>query len=178
MTKKHDAPPAAQEPVILPAEEHRKLVEQAAQYLDQYRRTLAEFDNAKKRLERERSEAVRFGAERVLRDLLPIVDSFDHALKNLQAADAQDPVIVGIKLIHRQLHDLLHREGVVVRIGRETQRAAMADCSMVTSPYKVNGRVIGGLGVLGPKRMAYPRMMVTVDYVAQRVGELLSQVMR
>ncbi len=83
-----------------------------ADYRDRYQRVLAEFDNAKKRLERERLEAQRFGAERVVRDLLPIVDSFDQALKTLAAADAKDPVVVGVKLIHRQLHDLLNREGV------------------------------------------------------------------
>ena len=101
--------------VTLSADDHRTLAEQAAQathYLDMYQRTLAEFDNAKKRLERERQEARQFGAERVVRDLLPIVDSFDHALKTLQGADEQDPVVIGVKLIHRQLHDLLQREGV------------------------------------------------------------------
>ena len=84
----------------------------ATDYRDQYHRLLAEFDNAKKRLERERLEAQRFGAERVVRELLPIVDSFDQALKTLASADAKDPVVVGVKLIHRQLHDLLNREGV------------------------------------------------------------------
>ena len=119
--KKHEeasAPasvPAASGSVTLSADEHRRLTEQARQaqqHLDQYQRLLADFDNAKKRLERERAEAVRFGAERVLRDLLPIVDSFDHALKSLSSANAQDPVLVGVKLIHRQLHELLGREGV------------------------------------------------------------------
>ena len=119
--KKHEAAPtpasapAPARPVTLSADEHRRLTEQARQaqqHLDQYQRLLADFDNAKKRLERERAEAVRFGAERVLRDLLPIVDSFDHALKSLSSAIAQDPMLVGVKLIHRQLHELLGREGV------------------------------------------------------------------
>lgn len=74
------------------------------------------------------------------------------------------------------LEEDLLREGVVVRIGQETRRAAMADCSMVSSSYKVGDRVVGGIAILGPKRMAYPRVMATVDYVARRVGELLSQV--
>lgn len=107
MNKKHDAPPAPT-PSMPPAPP----APTETDYRDRYQRLLAEFDNAKKRLERERQEAQRFGAERVVRDLLPIVDSFDHALKTLAAADAEDPVVVGVKLIHRQLHDLLQREGV------------------------------------------------------------------
>ncbi len=79
------------------------------------------------------------------------------------------------ELIALLQEDLTH-EGMVVRIGQETQRAAMADCSLVSAPYQVGGRVVGGIGILGPKRMEYPRVMATVDYVARRVGELLSQV--
>ena len=109
MTKKSEhgaCSPAAGDAVEVPQ------TSPATDYRDQYHRLLAEFDNAKKRLERERLEAQRFGAERVVRDLLPIVDSFDQALKTLASADAKDPVVVGVKLIHRQLHDLLNREGV------------------------------------------------------------------
>ena len=78
------------------------------------------------------------------------------------------------ELVALLLEDL-QRDGLVVRIGQETQRAEMTDCSVVTMSYRAHGHVVGGLGVLGPKRMEYPRVMATVDYVARRVSDLLTQ---
>ena len=75
------------------------------------------------------------------------------------------------------LQEDLGRDGLMVRIGREIPQAEMADCSLVTSTYKVHGHAVGGLGILGPRRMEYPRVMATVDYVAQRVSQLLTEAM-
>ena len=76
------------------------------------------------------------------------------------------------------LQEDLAREGIQVHIGQELPQPAMSDCSLVTMTYRINGQVVGGLGVLGPKRMEYPRVMAMVDYVARRVGELLSEAVR
>ena len=120
-------------------------------------------------LEAQQREPLRLeGASYVLAQ--PEFQDVDKTRVLLRLLEARDELVA-------LLQEDLAREGLVVRIGQETQRAAMADCSTVSSSYKVNGRVVGGLGILGPKRMAYPRVMVTVDYVARRVGELLSQVM-
>ncbi len=88
----------------------------------------------------------------------------------LQMLEAKDELVM-------LLQDDLARDGVTVRIGREMHPAAMEECSLVTAPYKVRGQAVGGLGILGPRRMEYPRLMATVDCVARRVGELLNQVL-
>ncbi|HUY68705.1 MAG TPA: heat-inducible transcriptional repressor HrcA, partial [Alphaproteobacteria bacterium] len=65
-------------------------------------------------------------------------------------------------------------EGVQIFIGSENQLFAHAGCSMIVAPYK-NGReqVIGALGVIGPLRMNYARIIPMVDYTAKLVGRLL-----
>ena len=93
-------------------EEIERLKREAQQAKDQYLRTLAEFDNAKKRLHREREEFVKYSAETVVRGLLPIVDSLDQALVAVDKQSDPQAVIKGVHLIYRQLLGLLEKEGV------------------------------------------------------------------
>ena len=79
---------------------------------DQYLRTLAEFENTKKRLHREKDEFIRYAAEAVVRELLPICDSLDQALVAVDKQADADAVVKGVHLIHRQLLGLLKKEGV------------------------------------------------------------------
>jgi len=77
---------------------------------DRLLRTAAEFDNYRKRVDRERRELSEFAAADILSELLPIVDNFERAL---QAAPAEaDAFRKGIELIHRQVLDLLRKRGV------------------------------------------------------------------
>ena len=103
------------QPVTIAAKDWEQLqhaVKEAEQYKDQYQRLAAEFENAKKRMEREKQEHAKWAAESLILALLPIVDSFDAALQSLKNHDAKDPVVTGVRLINRQLHELLTREGV------------------------------------------------------------------
>ena len=65
-------------------------------------------------------------------------------------------------------------EGVRIYIGGESQVVAFEALSVVTAPYEVDGRVVGTLGVIGPTRMAYERMIQIVDITARLVGNALS----
>ena len=66
-------------------------------------------------------------------------------------------------------------EGVRVQIGFEHHCKDIWDCSFVTARYQLNQRTVGTLGVLGPRRMPYERMVSLVDYVSRRLGEVLEQ---
>jgi molecular chaperone GrpE len=82
-------------------------------YRDLLLRTRAEFDNYRKRVERERLEIMETAAVDLLRNLLPVVDDLERAL----AAPAQqpgnaEPYRRGVELIHRQLLDVLRQHGV------------------------------------------------------------------
>jgi heat-inducible transcriptional repressor len=65
-------------------------------------------------------------------------------------------------------------EGVRIYIGGESRVVPFAELSVVTAPYEVDGRVVGTLGVIGPTRMPYGRMIQIVDITARLVGNALS----
>ena len=103
-----------QQPVP-PTDETQRLTQltaEAERYKDQLQRLAAEFENAKKRMEREKQDYAKWAAERLILALLPIIDSFDAALQSLKHHDEKDPVVTGVRLINRQLHELLACEGV------------------------------------------------------------------
>jgi len=65
--------------------------------------------------------------------------------------------------------------GVQIFIGGESQLVPMEEMSVVTAPYEVNGRIVGTLGVIGPTRMAYERVIPIVDITAKLLSNALSQ---
>ena len=65
--------------------------------------------------------------------------------------------------------------GVQIYIGGESQMAPMDEMSMVVAPYEVDGKVVGTLGVVGPTRMAYERVIPIVDITARLLSNALSQ---
>ena len=66
-------------------------------------------------------------------------------------------------------------EGVRIFIGGESQIVPVEDLSVVSAPYEVDGQVVGTLGVIGPTRMPYDRMIQIVDITARLVSNALSQ---
>lgn len=99
-----EIPSAGDEAVAVDAVENEKV-----DLRDRLVRTLADFDNFRKRIDREREEQQRFAGAEVLRHLLPIVDNLERALE----ADGQlEDLKAGVELILRQLGDLLRRHGV------------------------------------------------------------------
>jgi len=65
-------------------------------------------------------------------------------------------------------------EGVRIYIGGESKVVPFEELSVVTAPYEVDGRIVGTLGVIGPTRMAYDRMIQIVDITSRLVGNALS----
>lgn len=86
---------------------------QAAEYLDNWRRAVADLSNARKRMQREQDELRRSASARVLEKLLPVVDDVDRAFANVPADQAGNDWIEGFRLIQRKLQGLLESEGVV-----------------------------------------------------------------
>ncbi|MFA5241335.1 MAG: heat-inducible transcriptional repressor HrcA [Sulfuricella sp.] len=65
-------------------------------------------------------------------------------------------------------------QGVQIFIGGESGHVPLDECSVVTAPYEVDGQVVGTLGVIGPTRMAYERVIPIVDVTAKLLGSALS----
>jgi molecular chaperone GrpE len=95
-----------------PAEEAAKLAEERDQLRDRLLRTTAEFDNYRKRVERDRREMSDRAAESVLLDLLPIVDDLERALAAETTGEGAEAYRRGVELIYKQVMDLLTRRGV------------------------------------------------------------------
>lgn len=74
-----------------------------------------------------------------------------------------------------RLLDVSHRaDGVQIFIGSESGIAPLDECSVIAAPYSVNGQVVGSLGVIGPTRMAYERVIPIVDITARMLSSALS----
>lgn len=67
-----------------------------------------------------------------------------------------------------------HAEGIQIFIGGESGYLALDECSMVTAPYEADGQVVGTLGVIGPTRMAYERVIPIVDVTAKLLSNALN----
>ena len=73
------------------------------------------------------------------------------------------------------LDQSIHAKGMQIFIGEESGYQVLDDCSLVTAPYKVDNEVIGVLGVIGPTRMAYDRVIPIVDVTAKVLSAALRQ---
>jgi molecular chaperone GrpE len=119
-TENPDPKPSTVSPEDLPAEtlegqlaavtaERDKLAAEKAEVEDRLRRAWAEFDNARRRAERERSEFVQFAAMDLVRSLLPTLDDFERALK---AESSDKEHARGVELIYQRFYDTLKKMGL------------------------------------------------------------------
>ena len=107
-------------------EEYKNLQDQAKELeilREKLVRSAADFENAKKRLTRERDEFVKFSQERIIGEILPVLDNFEralgHAEKSDLASDSENPagkelggLISGVKMVQKQLLDILKAYGL------------------------------------------------------------------
>lgn len=97
------------------AEKKEETVDFASQFedmRDKYLRLSAEFDNYRKRTLREKSDILKYGSEEVLKDLLPVVDDLDRALKAIETATDINAVKDGLTLIVTKFNEFLKSKGV------------------------------------------------------------------
>lgn len=79
---------------------------------DQYRRTLAEFDNYRKRTEKEKTAMFEVGAKNIIEKLLPVIDSFERGLATVSEEQKAEPFVEGMDKIYKQLVKQLEDAGV------------------------------------------------------------------
>ena len=78
-------------------------------------------------------------------------------------------------LLMHLLEESSHAAGVRIYIGGENPAMPVEELSVVSAPYAVNGQIVGTLGVIGPTRMPYQRMIEIVDITSRMIGNALSQ---
>ena len=178
--------------VIFTARDHgqSELVE-ASNYLNAHYAGLA-IDEVRARLKREveslRGEisalmqaAVQAGSDVLADDTEQLVVSGERNLLGLQDFGSDLRSLRKLFDLFEQKTELMRllensnlAEGVRIYIGGESGVVPYEELSIVSAPYEVDGRIVGTLGVIGPTRMAYDRMIQLVDITARLVGNALS----
>ena len=166
-----------------------QLVE-AANVLNQHFAGL-DFDDARRRLHGELAElhaeiarlmeaAVQAGADASQQDDPVVITGERNLIGVTELAADMDKLRALFDLFeHKQrLMDLLsvsiRAEGVQIYIGGESRLVPLDEMSLVVAPYEVDGKVVGTLGVIGPTRMAYERVIPIVDITARLLSNVLS----
>ncbi len=139
--------------------ELQKVREEAKELKDKYLRLSAEFENYSKRTMKEKAELILNGSEKSLSSVLPIVDDFERALKNMDTANDVNAVKEGVQLIYNKFISVLEKNGVkaidtkdqpldtdyheaiaVIPAPTEEQKGKILDC--VLTGYTLNDKVI------------------------------------
>jgi len=99
----------------------RELSDQFEAARDQYLRTLADFQNFRRRTEEQKAELVRFANRELVAQLLPILDNFERAMSSASQSQNYEALMAGVTLTHRQLQEFLQKNGVtpIEAIGAE-----------------------------------------------------------
>ena len=105
------AAPTEEEKLAQELEEANKVIEEQK---DKYLRLSAEFDNYRKRTMKEKAELILNGAEKTISSILPIVDDFERALKNMETATDVAAVKEGVELIYNKFMSVVGQDGVKV----------------------------------------------------------------
>ena len=88
---------------------------------DKYKRTFAEFDNFRKRTEKEKSAMYEIGAKDIIEKILPVVDNFERGLQTVSEEEKNNPFVEGMDKIYKQLVKTLDDAGVkpIEAVGKE-----------------------------------------------------------
>lgn len=140
-------------------DEINELKEQLASLQDKYLRQIAEFDNYRKRILKEKSELILNGGEKVISSLLPVLDDFERALINIKKGGDKTTLLQGTELIYQKLLSTLESQGLskiktekedfntdfheavaMVPVDDESMKGKVVDC--VQTGYTLNNKVI------------------------------------
>ncbi len=105
----HDKAEAAK-----PVDEAQKLFEECAALRDKYLRMVAEFDNARKRWDRDKEDLLKFGNVALLRDLVTVADELEQAVKMARAHKGDAEILKGLEMTQRNFMGVLKKNGLEV----------------------------------------------------------------
>lgn len=162
MSNDEREPPTVETPQIVESAEDEtgKLQKAHDDLKDRLLRTAAEFDNWKKRAKKEADEAQARGRDALLRELFPVMDNLERALKH---APEKDPLAVGVKMVEKQLLAALEKFGVTrfSAVGAEFDPALHEAIQQVESTELAPGTVASEFasGYMSNGRLLRPAMV-------------------
>lgn len=131
-----------EEQIAKELEETKKEVEELK---DKHLRLSAEFDNYRKRTLKEKAELIKNGAEKTLIAILPILDDFERALKNLQTSEETKAMYEGVELIFSKFQKVLGQEGlqIIETQGKEFDTDFCEAIALVPAPSEdMKGKIL------------------------------------
>jgi len=81
-------------------------------YKDKWLRALAEYDNLKKRFEKEKTDTIKFSNQLLIMELFPIMDSFDSAINSVESSNDKESFLKGLKMLQKEFHRILEMNGL------------------------------------------------------------------
>jgi len=127
-------------------EENKRIVElekKNQEYLDKLKRAQADFENYRKRNDKEREEYTALAAERILKELLNLSDDFERALNNSNSSNTQMSLRPALEMMYKQLRDIFRREGVTeINTNCKLDPFEHEVMSKVDSPDKSEGDIV------------------------------------
>ena len=137
-----DRTKASGEDLIVKLQEMEK---KAAENYDKYVRAAAELDNYKKRAVREKADAIKYGNENLLRDILPLVDNIDRAMEHACNSDDFNAFKEGLKMLQQQLLSCLQKHGVeqIESVGKDFDPHVHEAMLQVESKEHEESKVVG-----------------------------------
>lgn len=93
-------------------EELRRRAGTDSEYREKMLRTLAEMDNLRKRLDRERKDYVNYANQELMGEFIPVFDNFHRALRSIPRTEGTKPLLDGVEMIYRQLEEVLKKQGL------------------------------------------------------------------
>jgi molecular chaperone GrpE len=90
----------------------KKLEEEKKDLEEQFLRKRADFENFRKRMEKDKSDFIKYSLEKFVKELLPVLDSFNSALTSDNSSEEQKSVFSGFELINKQLKDIFSKNGI------------------------------------------------------------------
>ena len=137
------------------AAESDELRRELADKNDRLLRALAEADNIRRRAQRDREDAVRYAAESLVRDLIPVLDNLDRALDAARTSGDSSRIVDGVELIRREFIKVLERHGVTrysalgQRFDPHQHEAIARVVSLDKEPDTVVGETVPGYSLRG-----------------------------
>ena len=148
-----------------------ELQQQRDDYYDRLLRKIAEFDNYRKRTERERQAFAEATTAEVMEELLPLVDDLDRALQAEANSETAEAYRRGVELIYKQLQEILRRRGVtaIEAVGKDFDPHFHQSVSHEPAPDRREGEVIEEFrrGYMLGDRLLRPSMVKVAKGTAQ-----------
>ncbi|MDO8431550.1 MAG: nucleotide exchange factor GrpE [Candidatus Binatus sp.] len=146
-----------------------------AELKDKYLRTLADSENARKRIRQQSEESVRIQRENILRDLLPVVDNLERAISAARGGTDIKTVVQGVEMVLAALHDFLRNQGVtpVSAVGEVFDPLRHEAADHVSSDQHQPNTVVSEFHrgyLLGDRILRPARVSVAKDGSARRSG--------